>query len=340
MSQKNLKKWATENPSLNPFTTCLNINTYGGADLFWNEFLYRYGERDIFDEDNFVFAVKRVFVINEYKFERLYNTTVAPYNIFTNYKVEKKGSETNTINMTKTGSGQDARTPNLTVTRTPNLTETTTPNLSQNETFTPSVKTKETITPTVKTKETVTPTVKTKETTTQGVSITTTSTPDSYEQTTSRTTYDNLTVAPVEKVTHTGQTGGTSVVTPTGNNTNINEVMSGDTQTVNEVLSGNTEKVTETLSGTNSTVTTKSGTSTVASTGNETSKTTGTDTTSHSSSEQNGGTEVLSFTGRTDEGYMYREPQNAIRDERDIARFALVNDILEDVERATLLSIY
>ena len=41
-----------------------------------------------------------------------------------------------------------------------------------------------------------------------------------------------------------------------------------------------------------------------------------------------------------DKGFMYRNPQDAIEDERKIADFAIINVILEDVERYTLLSIY
>lgn len=326
MIQKNqtLNDWALENPTVNPFTDCLNITTYGGAKLFYDEFLYRYGEREIFKPTQFVSAVERIFTLNSYKYTRLYQTTVLPYDIFTNYKVQKSGSETNTINMQKTGTGQS--------TRTPTLTETTTPNLSQTETFTPTIKSRETTTPTLKTKETVTPTVKSQETDAIGVSTTTTSTPDSYTELTSRTTYDDANYKPVESMSHTGVAGGTSTTTPSGSNVKTTEVLSGNTITENEVVSGNTIKETETLSGNNTTLRTSTGTTQKSMSG--------TDTTQSSNSDTNTGTEVLSFTDRIDEGYMYREPQNAIRDERDIAMFAMLDTILTDVERATLLSIY
>lgn len=338
--KKTLKEWAEANPTINPFTNCLNVATYGGADLLYSEFLYRYRQREIFDEDNFVFAVKRVFVINEYKYQRLYQTTTLSYNPLNNYRVEKSGSEVNTLGTSRTDSGTSTRTPNITERKTPDVTETTTPNLSQTETFTPTIKSKEVITPTVKTRETITPTVKTKETESPGVSTTTTSTPETYTDTTSRSTYDDLAFKAVEQKSHVGSAGGTSVVTPTGTNEKTTEIISGNTQTDTEVLSGNTEKVTETLSGNNQTTTTKSGTSSVRTTGTDTKTTTGTESMTTGLTRTNSGSDTLSFNNRVDEGYMYREPQNAIKDEREIADFALINIILSDVEAMTLLSIY
>ena len=60
----------------------------------------------------------------------------------------------------------------------------------------------------------------------------------------------------------------------------------------------------------------------------------------YNSTDTHTGTDSLGFSDRTDSGYMYREPQNAIKDERSIAYFAILNVILEDVERVTLLSVY
>ena len=67
---------------------------------------------------------------------------------------------------------------------------------------------------------------------------------------------------------------------------------------------------------------------------------TGSDTTRYGKQKDTDGTETLSFNNRVDSGYMYREPQNAIKDEREIAVFTILDTILSDVERATLLSIY
>lgn len=338
--KKTLKEWAEENPTVNPFTNCLNIATYGGADLLYSEFLYRYRQREIFDEDNFVFAVKRVFVINEYKYERLHQTTTLSYNPLNNYRVQKSGTETNSLSSSRTDTGSSTRSPNLKEHRTPNITETTTPSLTKTETFTPTIKSKETITPTVKTKETVTPTVKTKETETPGVSTTTETTPESYTDTTSRSTYDDLTFKAVEEKDHVGNEGGTSTVSHEGYNEKITEVLEGDTETVTEVVSGDTQRVTETLGGTNETVTSTTGSSSVATTGTELRTTSGTESVTTGLTRTENGSDTLSFTNRVDEGYMYREPQNAIKDEREIADFALINIILSDVEAMTLLSIY
>lgn len=344
MKLKTLNEWALEHPTVNPFTGCLNVETYGGATLLYNELLYRYGEREIFKENQFVAEIERLFVINSYKYNRLYQTTVQAYDIFSNYKVQKAGSEVTNTTLNKSGTENSTRTPAITETTTPNLShsETITPAVTETETFTPTVKSQEVTTPTLKTKETVTPTTKTKETDTAGVSTTTTSTPDSYTDTTSRSTYDDATYKPVEFKTHTGTAGGTTIVTPNGHNEKLTEVVSGNTITENEVVSGNTTVTKETISGNNVTQKVQSGHTTKqgSQTGTNTKQTTGTDTTAITTSGSNTGSETLTFNGRIDSGYMYREPQNAIRDERDIALFSLVNDILKDVEDATLLSIY
>lgn len=340
-----LKEWTTKNPEVNPFSECYNIENLGGADLFWAEFLYRYSEREIFKEDGFVAAVRRVFLFNKYKYERLLATTSQVYDMFSNYKLQKSGNETTTFNTTDSHTGVDTRTPNLQKQRTDNLTEaqTLTPGITETTTETPTLKTKETVTPTVKSKETVTPTVKTKETDIQGNIITTTTTPEGYVDEVSRTTYDSANYNAVEKKVHTAGVGGTTTVTPSGNgDTKTIEVLSGNTETLNEIVSGNTVTEYEAVSGNTQTVKTKTGSdaSSKTNTGTSTTNETGTDTMQYNSNKNKTGTESLGFSNRVDSGYMYREPQNAIKDERDIARFAILDDILSDVERATLLSIY
>ena len=347
MMNKNilLGEWAENHPDINPFSGCRNIENLGGAELYWDEFLYRYSEREIFKPANFVAAIQRVFNYNYYKYKSLLATTVATYNMFDNYKVTKEGTETTTFNTTDAHSGSDTRTPTITKTRTDNLSEnkTLTPRVEETTTETPTVKTKETFTPTVKTKETVTPTVKTKETDVKGTTMTTTVTPESYTDEHSRTTYDSQVYAPTEKKVHTAGASGSTTVTPSGTgDTKTTEVLSGNTLTENEVVSGNNETVKEVLSGNTTTVKSKTGTDSVAITNTGTSAVaeTGTEQMAYNSSKIKTGTEALGFTNRTDSGYMYREPQNAIKDERDIAMFTLIDPILSDIERATLLSIY
>ena len=85
---KTLNEWALDNPTTNPFSGCLNVDTYGGANLLYNELLYRYGEREVFKADQFVAEIERLFIINSYKYNRLYQTTVQAYDIFSNYKVQ------------------------------------------------------------------------------------------------------------------------------------------------------------------------------------------------------------------------------------------------------------
>lgn len=345
LKNKTLKEWKTENPNVNPFSGCHNITALGGADLYWEEFAYRYGDREIFNVDNFVRAVERVFLYNKYKYERLLATTIASYDMFTNYKVVKEGTETTTYNTTDAHTGTDTIIPNLQNQRTDNLTEgtTSTPGVSETITETPTLKTKETVTPTVKSKETVTPTVKTRETEVKGTTTTTTVTPEGYTDEISRTTFDSATFNPVEKKVHTAGVNGTTTVTPSGSgDTKTTEVLSGDTQKVNEIVSGNTITEYEAVSGNTQTVKTKIGSDTTSktNTGTSTLSKTGTETTQYNSNKNKTGTESLGFSGRIDSGYMYREPQNAIKDEREIALFAVLDDVLSDVERATLLSIY
>lgn len=342
---KTVNEWATENPDINPFEECYNISSLGGAELYWDEFQYRYGEREIFMPVGFVNAVKRVFTYNRYKYERLLATTSQVYDMFSNYKVTKNGTETTTFNTTDAHSGTDTRTPSIQRQRTDNLTEniTETPRVETTTTETPSLKTKETVTPTIKEKETVTPSVKTKETEVKGNITTVTTTPEGYTDEISRTTYDSSNYNAVEKTVHTAGVMGTTTTTPSGTgDTRTTEVLSGDTQTVRETLSGNTETVREVVSGNNNTVVSKTGTDQTSktNTGTSTISESGNETTQYNSSKNKTGTESLDFKNRSDEGYMYREPQNAIKDEREIAIFAILDTILSDIERATLLSIY
>lgn len=339
-----LNKWAEDHPNVNPFENCAQIDTLGGKDLYWSELLYRYGERTVYNPDKFVLALKRLFEYNRYKYKRLLDTTTAIYPVFDNYKLAKSGTETTTHNTSKTKTGTDTRTLNLTDQRTDNLSEseTSTPRVETTETFTPNTKLKETVTPTVKEEETVTPTVKTKETSTPGVSTTVSSTPESYTDETSRTTYDDSAYNAVQKLSHTAGAAGSTTTTPTGHDEKISEVVSGNTKTVREQKSGTVITETERISGDDTKVTSKTGTDSIAktNTGTQTTTKTGTDTMGYNSTDAHTGTDSLGFSDRADTGYMYREPQNAIKDERSVAYFAILNVIMEDVERVTLLSVY
>lgn len=340
-----VNEWVAEHPLINPFSACYNIANLGGADLYWAEFKYRYGEREIFNSEQFVSAVERIFLYNKYKYERLLATTLQEYDMFTNYKLQKAGSETNTYDVDDKHTGTDTRRPNIQKQRTDNLSqnETSTPRVETTTTETPTVKTKETVTPTVKSKDTTTPTVKTKETDIKGTVVTTTTTPEGYTDEVSRTTYDSSAYNAVQKTVHTAGLSGSTTVTPSGlGDTKTTEVLSGNTIVEHENVSGNVETVKEVVSGTNQTVESKTGTDTTVTTNTGTSTTneTGNETTEYNTTKSKDGTETLSFTNRVDSGYMYREPQNAIKDEREIAAFTILDDILSDVERATLLSIY
>lgn len=339
-----LSQWATENPTINPFANCENISALGGAQMYWDELRYRYDNRDLYNPDRFVAAVERLFTYNRYKYQRLLATTTANYDMFENYKLQKAGSEITTYNENKTKTGTDTRTLNLQDQRTDNLTEnkTDTPRVEVTQTNTPTLKTKETVTPTVKEEEVVTPTVKTKEIATPGVSTTTTVTPEGFTDEISRTTFDSSTYNAVEKTVHSAGLQGSTTVTPTGSDTKTTEVLSGNTTTVKEQKSGNIITENEYVSGTDTTVTSKTGTDTSVktNTGTETTAKTGTDTLGHNTTDAHTGTESLGFNDRVDSGHMYREPQNAITDERRIALFTILNIILGDVEAATLLSVY
>ena len=339
-----LSQWATENPTINPFANCENIVALGGAQMYWDELRYRYDNRDLYNPDRFVASIERLFNYNRYKYQRLLATTTANYDMFENYKLQKAGTETTTYNENKTKTGTDTRTLNLQDQRTDNLTEnkTDTPRVEVTQTNTPTLKTKETVTPTVKEEEVVTPTVKTKETATPGVSTTTTVTPEGFTDEISRTTFDSSTYNAVEKTVHSAGLQGSTTVTPTGSDTKTTEVLSGNTTTVKEQKSGNIITENEYVSGTDTTVTSKTGTDTTVktNTGTETTAKTGTDTLGHNTTDAHTGTESLGFNDRVDSGHMYREPQNAISDERRVALFTILNIILSDVEAATLLSVY
>lgn len=400
-----VEHWSRTHPSENPFVGCRNIEPLGGAQIYWDEFLYRYGCREIFKVDEFVNAIKRNFVYNEYKYEKLLATTALEYNPLNNYLITKAGSEINTLNKEKTKTGTDTTTPNLTTTETPrvvttevetptiktretetpNLTEniTKTPNTTKTTTETPGVKTRETVTPNVteastRTPNTVTntietPRVRTEETETPNTVKTTVTTPTDYSDSTSKTTYDNtLSTKLVSVVERDFDSDETAEETLTGSVTKVSEFTAGTnstqvsntgTETNNKTTTGSTITDKEVISGSNSTSERLSGTETEGKTktgtnttnfeyvsGNTTTETsqngtntitkTGQQEVEYDTSETDAGTEELSFLNRTDSGYMYRPPQDAIEDERKIAIFSILDIVLSDVERATLISVY
>ena len=98
------------------------------------------------------------------------------------------------------------------------------------------------------------------------------------------------------------------------------------------VTTGTNEKITEYLSGNTQTIKSQSGTDTV--------RKTGTETTQYNTTVSDTGTDTLSFNGRRDSGYMYRNPQDVIEDERKVAKFSLIDVILIDVEQVTLISVF
>ena len=161
-----LNEWAEEHPTTNPFSECENISNLGGADLYYEELCYRYGERTLYNPDRFVKAIERLFDYNKYKYQRLLETTLLEYDVFNNYTIEKLGSESHALSNSRGKTGTDTRTLNLSKLRTDNLSEsiTQTPGVSTTVTNTPTVKTRETMTPTVKEQTVETPTIKTKET--------------------------------------------------------------------------------------------------------------------------------------------------------------------------------
>lgn len=349
-----LSEWASEHPLANPFSNCQNITNLGGADLYWDEFKYRYGEREIFNVDGFVGAVERVFKFNKYKYERLLATTTATYNMFDNYKLAKDGTERTTYDLTKANSGTDTYGKGSVVTVADNIkiTTTSTPEVETTVKETPGAKMKETVTP--QTTEIVESALghKIKETTEKGISATTTVKPEGYTDELSKTTYDDATnYNKVQKMVRTaGVSGETKVEYDDGQDTKTTEYLTDgqgnpykDTTKTSYQQGSKVETVVELVDETyNETVTSKTGSDEVeeAHSGTKTSTGSGSDTIEHGLTVDTDGDETLTFEDRVDSGYMYREPQNAIKDERDIAVFAILDTILSDVERATLLSIY
>lgn len=344
-----LKEWKTKNPMINPFSGCYNIANLGGAELFWSEFYYRYAEREIFREDGFVPAIERVFLFNQYKYERLLATTQQVYDMFENYKLQKAGSEQTSYDLSDTLSGTDTFTKGTTSTTTDGITITTTetPRVETTTTDTPAAKIKETVTPQTEEVTEFEKGITMAEETTKAIVTTTTVTPESYTDTTKVTTYDDTTnFNNVSQVSHIGSAGGTTEVTPSNGKDIVTTKPVGtgkDTTTTSYADGSKIERVTELVDDTHNTrVVSKTGNdqTTEVHSGTKSTAATGSDTTRYGKTKDTDGTETLSFQNRVDSGHMYREPQNAIKDERDIARFAILDDILSDVERATLLSIY
>lgn len=342
-----LKTWTENNPNVNPFSNCRNIAALGGADIFWAEFMYRYDNREIYDTDRFVSAVERCFLINEYKYSTMLASLNLAYNPLNNYLVSKTGDEKKTLNLSKGKTGTETKSPDVTITTTPNLTttETATPTLKTRETTTPNITQDSTFTPTTEDTTVETPRVKTKTTETPRVSTTTTTKPADYTEDLSKTTFDNtVTQKPVQTVTRIYDSTGKEVVTtdvPTGTNettvepiegTNTTKLShTGNDNTITKTT-GTNEKITEYISGNTTTQTTQNGT--------ETKRQTGTEQMQYNTIVSDTGTDTLSYVNRQDSGYMYRNPQDAVKDEREIAAFSLIDVILKDVEQATLISVY
>lgn len=341
-----LKEWVLINPDVNPFSTCYNIENLGGAELYWEEFKYRYKQREIFDPDEFVNAIKRCFVYNSYKYEKLYETTQVEYNMLHNYLVEKVGQEQNTLNLSKQKTGTDTVTPNITITETPAVTttKTETPTTSLQETTTPNLTEATTKTPRVETTTTETPRVKVRETETPRVSTTTTTSPANYTDAMSKTTFDSDTFNPVQTTTRTYDANHpeTVITTPTdGTNIKLTEPTEGTNTTVVSQNGTETTNTTKTGSQTKTSTYTSGNVQTITSqTGNNTERKTGTESTQYNTNVSDTGTETLAYLNRKDQGYMYRPPQDAIEDERKVAIFSLLDIILSDIEQATLISIY
>ena len=341
-----LKEWVLENPTINPFSTCYNIEELGGADLYWEEFKYRYEEREIYSPTKFVNEIHRIFLFNSYKFKKLYDTMVVEYNMLNNYLVEKTGQEQNTLNLSKQKTGTDTVTPNITITETPAVTttKTETPTTSLQETTTPNLTEAVTKTPRVETTTTETPRVSVQETETPRVSTTTTTTPANYVDAMSKTTFDTDTYNPVQTTSRTydAQHPETVITTPTdGTNvkvtvptdgTNTTVVSQNGTETTNTTKTGSQTKTSTYTAGNIQTITSQ--------TGNNTERKTGTESTQYNTNISDTGTETLAYLNRKDAGYMYRPPQDAIEDERKIAVFSLLDIILSDIEQATLISVY
>lgn len=341
-----LKEWALRNPQTNPFSNCLNIGELGGADLYWDEFKYRYKQRKIFDTDEFISAIERCFRYNQYKYNKLYQTTLLAYNTLYNYMVKKSGQEENTLNLNKQKTGTDTVTPNITITETPaeKITKTETPTIKTKETTTPNVTEATTRTPNTTKTAVETPRAKITEIETPRVSTTTTTNPADYTDSLYKTTFDSTTERPVQQTTRaydalhpetvtTTPTAGENTKTTEGvSGTNTTETKETGTETTNKNTTGTNTKNFEYVSGNTTTETSHSGTNKEVKTGTE--------QTTYGSNVKDTGTETLEYKNRVDEGYMYRPPQDAIEDERKIAMFTLLDIIFSDVEQATLLSIY
>lgn len=344
-----LNKWADDHPNVNPFENCAQIDSLGGADLYWQELLYRYGERTLYNPDRFILALKRLFEYNRYKYKRLLDTTTAVYPVFDNYKLSKAGSEKTTYDVSDTNSGTDIFKKGSKSTLTDGITITTTktPRVETTTSETPGAKIKETVTPQTEEKTEFQKGITTKEETERGISTTVTRTPESYTDTISKTTYDDtVNFYNVQQNSRVGAVGGEEVTRPSeGKDTvTVSPVGNGkDTTTVSYVNGSKIETTVELVGDTkNTTVVSKTGIDTdqEVHTGTKSTEGSGQDETVHGKKTTKDGSETLSFTDRADTGYMYREPQNAIKDERSIAYFAILNVILEDVERVTLLSVY
>ena len=344
-----LMEWRTKNPTTNPFSGCYNIENLGGADLFWEEFYYRYAEREIFREESFIPAIQRVFIFNKYKYERLLATTTQVYDMFENYKLQKAGSEQTSYDLSDTYSGTDEfeKGTTSTMTDTISITTTVTPEVETTTTDTPAAKIKETVTPQTEEITEFEKGVVMAEETEKSIVTTTTVTPESYTDTTKVTTYeDTVNFNNVSQVSHVGSVGGQTQVSPSQGKDIITTKPVGegkDTTTTSYAEGSKIERTTELVGDTHNTrVVSKTGSDETVEdhSGSKATAVTGSDYTRYGKQKDTDGTETLSFQNRVDSGHMYREPQNAIKDERDIARFAILDDILSDVERATLLSIY
>ena len=407
---KTLEEWAEENPDTNPFEGCENIDAYGGSELLYEEFLYRYSDLRIFRERAFIPAIQRLFKYNRPKYARLLASLNATYNVFDNYRVEKTGKErtdidkeypilggytvTPTLTHTTQTSSTQNRTPNLTEqkneefgeiydsTETPDTVETSTVKhgaVQQTETSHPD----ETVTESLGVSTTIAETgtnenenVRTPETTT----ITNTTQAGYHEiVNTGTTTYNNSSIHPVSQseTTHSpvqGQDERTTVSFGTGSKETVAEdgsyskstvtshddgvnttVKSYDDNTVVTVkFEDPNNKFDTTKVETEGTITGESSktgenVTTIHNTGSETTTISGTNSTTTGGSTQTTynnykkseeGFEELSFTGRVDEGYMYRPPQDAIEDEIKIARHNLLTIILKDVRDRVLISVY
>lgn len=346
MSEYTLYTWEQENPNVNPFEGCTNIDNLGGAEFLWTEFLYRYGNKEVFDPEKFPYALKRVFVINQYKFAKMLASLSLQYNPLDNYRVEKTGSENRSLNNTRNKTGTETEAPLTTSTETYNLStnEVMTPTTKMLETEVPNQTTTETFTPTTEDTTVREPDITSTTTDTPGVKTKTTTKPADYTDEQSKTTYDSQTYSAVAK--NTRQYSQTypeeTTVEYIGNGENVSEVNQTGTETttlshtghdttVSEVH-GTNEKTTEYKSGNVTTNTGKTGTVATAKTG--------TDTLTFNTTVADAGSNNLSFVNRKDSGFMYRNPQDAIKDERLIANFSLIDVILTDCEQATLVSVY